>query len=860
MPIRKWGSEVTTNSTTLGEQSFPAAASLTSGRFFIGFDDLSSDSGDIRGRLFNFDGAPLTNGVSGDSNDFRINSTTAGVQQYASAAGLSNGRFVVAFEDLSNAPTTGTDIRIRVFDSNGNPVANSVSGAGDDFLANTTTAGTQEKVAVTGLAGGGFVTVWADNSGGGNFNIRARLFDGSGNPQTNGVSGNANDFLINTTLSGGQSFPAVAGLAGGGFVVTYVDSNPASGLDVRARIFAADGTPVSVNGSTSDFVVSSSKDFTQKAPSIVALNNGNFVVAFQDNSGTGGGTYEIKARLFDANGNVVAVNGSTDDILVNTTLVNNQFSPVISAAPDGGFLVTWQDSSLQGADPDGIRGQLFNAAGMKVGVEVLINTTIQGAQIEPAITMLADGRILIAWEDTNAGGTGGDASGYAIRHQIIDPREGIVNGTAKLDTLFGHDLLNDVINGFDGDDRLLGLGGNDKLNGGNGADRMNGDAGNDTLNGEAGNDTLNGGIGNDTFVGGAGNDTMYGGAGDDIYTIADAGDKIVETAGNGENDTVNAQIEYKLAAGVEVEFIMGSHVTGNELRQTITGTKGSDVLKDGGGAGDSLYGAQGNDIYVVYSADTIVVERYSSGGAADRVMAAVDFTLTRNNFIEILTTTNSSGTASIDLYGNSLTQHIAGNAGDNILSSGGGYDTMEGLGGNDTYIVSNFGDIVVEEASEGIDKVVGDYILSDDMHIEVMEGVNITGNKYAQQMTGQRLDGKGGNDTLTGSSNLVANTFIFSTKLGPDNVDTISNFFVPNDLIQLENAVFATFGVTGTLAASEFRINTTGLAQDADDHIIYQSTTGKLFYDLNGSAAGGGVHFATLAAGLDLTNVDFTII
>jgi len=54
--------------------------------------------------------------------------------------------------------------------------------------------------------------------------------------------------------------------------------------------------------------------------------------------------------------------------------------------------------------------------------------------------------------------------------QILDPRDGVVNGTSSSDTLYGHDLVNDELNGLLGNDILVGLGGNDALNGDDGAD------------------------------------------------------------------------------------------------------------------------------------------------------------------------------------------------------------------------------------------------------------------------------------------------------------------------------------------------------------------------------------------------------
>ncbi|MFD2053037.1 hypothetical protein ACFSQT_07890 [Mesorhizobium calcicola] len=67
-------------------------------------------------------------------------------------------------------------------------------------------------------------------------------------------------------------------------------------------------------------------------------------------------------------------------------------------------------------------------------------------------------------------------------------------------------------------------------------------------------------------------------------------------------------------------------------------------------------------------------------------------------------------------------------------------------------------------------------------------------------------------------------------------------------------------GGNGTLTADQFVKNTTGLAGDGNDHIIYETDTGWLTYDSNGSAAGGSTHFATLAANLALTNADFVVV
>lgn len=122
-----------------------------------------------------------------------------------------------------------------------------------------------------------------------------------------------------------------------------------------------------------------------------------------------------------------------------------------------------------------------------------------------------------------------------------------------------------------------------------------------------------------------------------------------------------------------------------------------------------------------------------------------------------------------------------------------------------------------------------------------------------------RLYGNIGNDTLTGGTG--ADAFVFhSAPNASTNVDRITDFSVADDSIWLENGVFTALAATGTLSAGAFVRNTTGLAQDASDRLIYESDTGELYYDSNGNAAGGSVLIAVLNPNLLLTNLDFTVI
>ncbi|WP_229678392.1 hypothetical protein [Neptunicoccus cionae] len=63
--------------------------------------------------------------------------------------------------------------------------------------------------------------------------------------------------------------------------------------------------------------------------------------------------------------------------------------------------------------------------------------------------------------------------------------------------------------------------------------------------------------------------------------------------------------------------------------------------------------------------------------------------------------------------------------------------------------------------------------------------------------------------------------------------------------MRLDGRHFSTLEA-GELQETQFRINTTGLAETEDDAIIYNSTTGQLYYDVGGSGGADAIEFAVL--------------
>ncbi len=437
---------------------------------------------------------------------------------------------------------------------------------------------------------------------------------------------------------------------------------------------------------------------------------------------------------------------------------------------------------------------------------------------------------------------------------------------------------------------------------------ITGNASANLLSGDAGNDTLDGGLGNDTLAGGAGNDTYIVDSALDVVQEATVAGGSVDAGGN---DTVQASVDYTLGAFLENLTLTGTALsgTGNALANQITGNDGANTL-DGGAGNDSMLGGAGNDTYIVDSSLDVVQEFTVSGGSVDAggtdtVLATASFTL--GTFIENLTLGGSAaligtGNASANLmtgndgankfFGLDGSDTLIGGAGNDTLDGGLLTDTMRGGAGNDTYVVNSRFD-VVDETTDGVTDAGGVdmvrslapvYTLANFVENLVLGGTgNIggTGNDKANLITGNNGSnaingGLGadiikaglGNDILTGGAGI--DSFVFNTALdATTNVDIIKDWDANGaaDRIQLDDDIFLALGpvtVTTALDATMFVKGTAAL--DANDHIIYDQTSGALYYDADGVGGAAQVQFATIFSnatthpGAGLTAGDFLVV
>ena len=214
----------------------------------------------------------------------------------------------------------------------------------------------------------------------------------------------------------------------------------------------------------------------------------------------------------------------------------------------------------------------------------------------------------------------------------------------------------------------------------------------------------------------------------------------------------------------------------------------------------------------------------------------------------------------------------------NTLNGGTGADILVGGLSNDAYTVDNVGDIITEYLDEGVDKVNTSvsYTLPDHVENLTLTGtsaINGTGNDLANTITGNtannQLNGGVGNDILNGgagNNTLVGGTgkdyFQFKTAdhITAGRIDTITDFSVIDDTIKLDKTVFTVFtnSIPSPIAAGELIIGSQAL--DSNDFIIYNSGTGALLYDADGSGSDAAVQFAVVSIGLAMTNADFHVI
>jgi serralysin len=222
----------------------------------------------------------------------------------------------------------------------------------------------------------------------------------------------------------------------------------------------------------------------------------------------------------------------------------------------------------------------------------------------------------------------------------------------------------------------------------------------------------------------------------------------------------------------------------------------------------------------------------------------------------------SAGSGDDFVFGNELANLLKGNAGNDALFGGKGADVLDGGDGSDTArYLDGFGAINVNLArgTAAGGAAEGDTFVSIENVWGTSRSDRIVGSSAANQLVGfggaDRLSGGGGRDflnggdgrdTLTGGAG--SDRFVFDSL--PDtalNLDTLNDFKPGTDALVFSLALFSSLAATGTLSAGAFWSGAGVIAaHDADDRLIYDSTSGALWYDADGTGKGEAAEVAVL--------------
>ena len=410
----------------------------------------------------------------------------------------------------------------------------------------------------------------------------------------------------------------------------------------------------------------------------------------------------------------------------------------------------------------------------------------------------------------------------------------------------------------------------------------------------------------DTLAGSTGADILIGLANDDTYTVNHSGDICIEEADEG-NDLVNSKVSYTLAANIERLTLTGSAAingTGNTLANTITGNTGANIL-DGGAGADTLIGGKGNDTYIVDDGGDVVDESAANKGAGiDTVISSLEFSLVEDGTkvkgtIENLTLT---GTVNINGTGNAAANTLIGNAGNNVLDGGAGNDTLiggagndtlkggegndtltggkgidvlEGGAGDDTYIVTDAGDTITENADAGTDTVMSTVTIAalapnvENLTLTGNANIDGTGNGLNNVITGNsgnnvlkggagndRLYGGAGSDTLDGEAG--SDTYIIDADSGADAISDTGTGLNDIDTVEFSGAADASYtigaGVENLTLMGTTAINGTGNA--LNNTITGNSAANTLDGGAGNDILNGGGGDDTLTGGLGNDTLD----
>lgn len=384
-----------------------------------------------------------------------------------------------------------------------------------------------------------------------------------------------------------------------------------------------------------------------------------------------------------------------------------------------------------------------------------------------------------------------------------------------------------------------------------------------SITGSAQADTITGGAGNDSITGGNGADSIAGGLGDDVITMGLAAAGI---------DAINA------GSGIDTLTLTGTPAgtviidLSSTVDQIVTINAVADALIQNGFEHLNAASMGAGPLHVTAAATGSSIIGRTAGTSADTFVGGVgNDSLSGGNGIDTIT-----GAAGDDVITMVVT---SGNT--DVIDAGADYDTLVLTGAATGTVTVNL--TGVDQFTDGTDASTQSGF--EDLDASAMTGFGVTatalatgsmmiGSAQADSLTGGAgvdiLDGGSGNDTITGSGggdyltgSIGSDIFVFNTLPSSGEMNTVTDFISGTDFINLAHATFEMLTTTagGTLSTAEFASGD-GLMSStvAGTVIVYNSSTGDLYYDADANGGGTGVLIAHLNGVPAITVSDIAVV
>ena len=398
-----YNQEFQVNTYTSSEQYRPSVCGLSDGGFVVIWQSNGQDGSwsGIFGQMYDNNGKKR-------GEEFQVNTYTASAQNRPCINGLSDGGFVVCWENWEEEGNE-SNISGQLFDGSGTK-------RGEEFQVNTYTSEFQMNPSVIGLTDGGFVVCWHSEDYVGDKNgIFGQMYEKNGTKR-------GEEFQENTS---GYDYQ-ICDLSDGGFIICWSYKS-----DIVGQMYDNNGIRRG-----EEFQVNSYTPDSQYNPEVCSLSDSSFVVCWQslDQDGSGSGIF---GQMYESNGTKRG-----QEFKINTYTNSYQWYPTVCGLTGGGFTVCWESEGQDGSR-SGIFGQMYDGNDIKSGQEFQINTYTNSNQWNPKACGLSDGNFMVCWvSDYQDGSAFGIYGKYYLGSPIIHLLQSFSLVSPVFDTILNSTTVN----------------------------------------------------------------------------------------------------------------------------------------------------------------------------------------------------------------------------------------------------------------------------------------------------------------------------------------------------------------------------------------------------------------------------------